>query len=153
MLRMCCAHLAGQGLTLIPEPLGRGAPDCWSPPPCWLLQTPDLLSTQTHRPLPQENTTSAHKPQSGMQIQCMKPSYSTNLCQYRMKSFYVQKSHTGLVSSSAQIQTDYERQEGSMTPNNRKTRNISTRMQRAQRLVFVRQYGITHLSHTQVETE
>lgn len=25
---MCCAHLAGQGLALIPEPLCRGAPDC-----------------------------------------------------------------------------------------------------------------------------
>lgn len=52
---MCCAHLAGQGLALIPEPLGRGAPVCWSLPPCWLLQTTDLLSAQTHRPLLQEN--------------------------------------------------------------------------------------------------
>lgn len=42
---MCCAHLAGQGLALIPEPLCRGAPDCWSLPPCWFLHTPDLNTT------------------------------------------------------------------------------------------------------------
>lgn len=111
MMGMCCAHLAGQGLALIPEPLGRGAPVCWSLAP--LLAPPHSWPPQhTQTPVTRKQACTQHQHINCMALYarlvyetfifCTPSLIFLGICQYWVKSLDVQQRHTGL---GTQIQT------------------------------------------------